>query len=142
MPKYIFRMMVAITEGADVDGLIVIEADTREQAARAASAHTLEWWGVPTGYSVESMGWEYEHQEQPGTWIDAKPTCKGEFSDAEIAIIRRATHVTTCEVLSDEEVIALIVDRQDSGMPRPPTEMLSALFGPEFAARCAVQLED
>ena len=140
MSNYIFQIEINIYSVAVICDTVCIIAGNKAEAQQAANRLALNWWGMPNGYDPDVRWWLIRNDESGDAHVSAVPKFMCRASEAELKFLKRARnpiHQVKAAGITDESIIATILEAQEYGMEAVDHANLTGLFGDVVASHFA-----
>lgn len=136
MKNYIFELKIEIDDLAVIRDTVCIFAESKAEAQQGANRLAFDWWGMPSSFDADAGVWRARNDEERDANVSAVPKFRCRASQTKLAFLKRARgKIQQFDALNvtDEYMMFLIQEAQESGMAAIDVSHLTDLFGAHVA---------
>jgi hypothetical protein len=136
MKNYIFELKIEIDNLAVIRETVCMLAESKAEAQQGANRLAFDWWGMPSRFDADARVWRAKNDDERDANVSAVPQYRCRASPAKLAFLKRARgKIQQFDALNvtDEYMMFLIQEAQESGMAAIDVSHLTDLFGARVA---------
>lgn len=136
MKSYIFEIKVEIDNLAVIRDTVCMIAESKREAQQGANRLAFDWWGMPSRFDADAGAWRARNDEEHDANVSAAPEFMCRASHTKLAFLNRARgKIQQFDALNvtDEHMMFMIQEAQESGMTAVDVSHLTDLFGARVA---------